>query len=102
PTHVRNLDYHTYRLWESIAAGSLQNFFQRGLWWLGTFPQSPSDSSWVRFFYTALPATLSATTDTPGFPQEFHYGLVEYAVSDLLGQEGETKKAMAFWARYKA
>ena len=100
PTHVRNLDYHIYRRWESIATGAPEKFYQRGLWWLGTFPQSGADSGFLRFYYTAMPTALSNASDTPGFPQEFHLAIVDYAVGDLLGQEGETKQSLLAWARY--
>jgi hypothetical protein len=42
---------------------------------------------------------MSAATDTPGFPEEFHAGLVDLAVSDLLAQERETSKALRYWDR---
>src|SRR5260221_506910 len=92
PTHVRDLDYHTYRQWEGIATGQVEKFFQRGLWWMGVFPQNSDDTGWVRFYYTAMPEALANASDVPGFPQEFHYAIIEYAVGDLLGQEAETKK----------
>ena len=101
PTYVRDLDYHTYRRWENITTGQTERMFLRGLWWLGFFPQNGSDSGFIRFWYTSLPPTLVNTYDEPGFPREFHLGLVEYALGDLLGQEGETKKAMKFWAAYQ-
>ena len=101
PTHVRDLDYHTYRRWESISTGQLERMFLRGMWWLGFFPQGSADSGWVRFWYKAIPSRLVNATDEPGFPKEFHYGLVEYAVGDLLGQEGETKKSLKFWQAYQ-
>ena len=102
PTHVRNLDYHTYRRWEAIAASQIEKFFQRGLWWMGVFPQQGSDSGFIRFFYTAMPSPLVLDTDTPGFPQEFHYALVDYALGDLKGQEAETKLALTEWKKYFA
>ena len=101
PTYVRDLDYHTYRRWESIATGQMERMFLRGLWFLGFFPQASADSGYVRLWYKAIPPPLVNATDEPGFPREFHYGLVEYAVGDLLGQEGETKKALTKWAAYQ-
>lgn len=102
PTHVRTLDYHTYRRWESITVSQAEKMFLRGMWWLGFFPQAGSDNTgFVRFWYKAMPPHLTATTDSPGFPQEYHYGLVAYAISDLLGQDGETKKALTWWKKYQ-
>ena len=100
PTHVRDLDYHTYRRWESIAVSQPEKAFLRGLWWLGFFPQSGSDDGFVRFWYKAMPPHLVNASDEPGFPQEFHYGLVAYAIGDLFGQDGETQKALMWWQKY--
>ena len=43
---------------------------------------------------------MSAGTDEPGFHRTFHYGLVEYAVSDLLSQDNETDLALRVWKEY--
>ena len=45
---------------------------------------------------------MSADSDTPGFPQEFHFGIVEYALYDLFAQEGDTQKALKHWMDYEA
>lgn len=101
PTQVREMDNHTYRRWETISTGAPERIFQRGLWWLGTFPKSSVDSGVIRFFYTAIPPLLEHDWDEPTFPKEFHYGLVEYAIGDLFGQDGETKKALGWYAKYQ-
>lgn len=99
PDIVRNLDLNTFRQWETIT-GEPERMFVRGLWWLGYFPKSSSDSGTIKQYYTAIPPPMSAAADEPGFPQEFHYGIVEYGLYDLLAQGGETKKALAHWLGY--
>lgn len=99
PRTVWDLDA-SYRGWESVT-GPPKRFFMRGLWFLGLDPKPPATSGTVRLYYSAMPAALSAGGDVPGFPQEFHFGLVEYALYDLLGQEAETQKALQHWKQYK-
>lgn len=97
PSDARDLDTHTYVQWE-LTQGAPRDYFMRGNWWLGVWPKSNDDTSYkMRFYYTAIPPAMSASTDTPAFPQEFHMGIVELALSDLLGQERETDKALAHW-----
>jgi len=93
---VRDLDYRTYRQWELISAEPQKILF-RGLSWLGTFPKQMGGT--LLFFYTAMPPAL-ADGDAPIIPQEFHYGIVDYALYDLMCQEGETDKALKFWNSY--
>jgi hypothetical protein len=98
---LRDLDFRTTRQWEAVT-GEPEKVFLRGLWWLGTFPRSASDSGYLKFWHTAIPQPLVEDADTPEFPEEFHRALVEYAIYDLLCQDGETRKAMAHWAKYGA
>ena len=97
---VRDFD-QTYQQWEQIT-GEPTQYIVRGLWWLRFDRYKTSTSGTVTVYYTLVPADLSADGDTPGFPQEFHYSLVDFAVADLLFQDAETKKGLKFWARYKA
>lgn len=99
PADLRELDYHTFNQWEEIT-GEPQSFFIRGLFWLGTFPKQASDDGHIRLYFTSLPAEMTYDYDEPGFPEEFHYGLVEYALGDLLSQEAETKKALTHYREY--
>lgn len=101
PTEPRELDYHTHRTWEQSSAEP-ERYFIRGIWNLGFWLKPPQDKRAVRVYFTALPDAMSASGDTPGFPQEFHYGIVEYALSDLLAQQRETKKALGHWQAYTA
>ena len=98
PTRIADLDANDRR-WER-AVGSPQRILTRGLWWLGFWPRIGSATGTVKQYYTALAAVLSDDTDEPGFPETFHYGLVEYAVYDLTAQAGETQQALEGWARY--
>jgi hypothetical protein len=39
-------------------------------------------------------------TDEPELPEEYHMGIICYAVYDLLAQDAETEKALMWWAEY--
>ena len=99
PVELRDLDYRTFHQWEDIT-GEPEKFFLRGLFWLGTFPKQNTDSGNLKLYYTAIPPAMSADTDEPGFPEEFQHGLIEYALGDLLAQEGETQKGLAHFREY--
>lgn len=101
PLGPRDLDYHTYRQWE-VNTGQPQRMMARGLLWLGMYPKPDADSGFVRFYFTAIPPAMTRDSDTPGFPQEFHQGIVEYALFDLLAQEAQTKKAIAHFQQFIA
>lgn len=86
--------------WE-IVDGEPQKCLLRGLWWLGLFPRPDSATPRaVRVYYSALPAPLVDGGDLPGFPEEFQYGLVHFAVGDLLAAERSTEKALGHFAEY--
>ena len=91
PTNPREKD-GGYRQWE-LNQGEPQDVFMRCLWFLGQWPKRGGDSGRTRIVYTALPPAMDDGADEPDFPKEFHRGIVEYALSDLLAQERETKKA---------
>lgn len=99
PRDVKDFD-QAFQQWEN-ATGEPTQFLIRGLWWLRFDRYKSTTSGTFTTYYTEIPADLSADGDTPGFPQEFHFALVEFAVADLLFQDAETKKGMQFWARYK-
>jgi hypothetical protein len=100
PVHTRRLDQHDTAQWET-STGDPDKFFMRGGWYLGLTPK-PTSSGTAKVWYTELPSALSADSDTPGFPQEFHFGIVEYALYDLFAQEGDTQKALKHWMDYEA
>lgn len=99
PIEVRSLDMESHYQWEDIN-GEPENFFRRGLFWMGVYPRQNGDTGKIKVFYTTLPVSLADDLDEPGFPQQFHYGLVEYALADLLAQEAETKRAMMHYGEY--
>jgi hypothetical protein len=99
PVELRELDCGTNTQWEDVQ-GEPQSWFIRGLFWLGTFPKQESDSGTMKMYFTALPPALDSDYDEPGFPQDFQYGIVEYALGDLLSQEAETKKALSHFGEY--
>ena len=99
PGDLRELDYRTFCQWEEIT-GEPEQFFLRGLFWLGTFPKATADSGTIKVYFTALPPALSDDGDEPGFSEEYQYGIVEYAIADLLAQEAETQKARAHFSEY--
>ncbi len=98
PTGHREMD-GGYRQWE-LVQGEPRQVYIRGLWWLAQWPKRSNDDGRSRVVYTAIPPAMDDSTDEPGFPKEFHRGILEYALSDLLAQERETKKAVAHWNEY--
>lgn len=97
-SHVREYDAR-FREWEN-ATGEPTSMILLGLWWLRFDRYKTTTSGTVRLFYTKMPTALSANGDTPGFPQEFHYGLIAYALYDLLQQDGEMNKSLKFWGEF--
>jgi hypothetical protein len=98
PSSVRLLDAGDRR-WERVT-GEPQREFLRGLWWLGFYPRIQADVGLIKQYYTALPPVLVEDLDEPGFPDTFHYGLVEFALTDLWAQDGEAALALQAWAEY--
>ena len=101
PTDPVNLDLHMFPQWE-LTEGEPEQYIMRGNWWFGVFPKPTQDGVGLRFYYSAIPPAMSGATDTPEFPEEFHEGLIEFALSDLKGQRRETAKALSHWQRYIA
>jgi len=100
PSDPRDLDFHTYRRWE-INLGTPQRIIQRGLFYIGIFPLQNGDAGLMKFWYSAMPPALITDADEPPFPQEFHQGIIEYALFDLMGQESQTSKALVHWEQYQ-
>ena len=46
------------------------------------------------------PRIWSTHSTLRGFPEEFHQGVVYYALYDLKAQERETSRAMGYWKQY--
>jgi hypothetical protein len=98
PSSARQLDTNDRR-WERVT-GEPQRCFLRGLRWLGLYPRIQSDVGLVKVYYTALPDPLVNDDDEPGFPEAFHGGIVDFALTDLFAQDGETAFALACWKDY--
>lgn len=100
PTGVKQADAHDRR-WERVT-GEPQRIFMRGLWWLGLYPRIQADVGLIKQYYTALPTPLDDDDDEPGFPEDFHDGCIEFALTDLWAQDAEAVRALASWTDYRA
>jgi hypothetical protein len=103
PVCIRDLDYQTYREWETIT-GEPEKMFMRGLWWLGLFPKASADDTLgsLKLYFSAIPPAMDDDTDELDIPEEFQIALIEYALFDLLAQDKETKEALRHWVQYAA
>lgn len=72
----------------------------RGLWYVGYWPVKGSAGDKVKQYFYGIPPAMDDDDDEPGFEEEFHYGLVEYALWDLFAQDAETDLAWASWKEY--
>jgi hypothetical protein len=104
-THVRELDgaainYPNYPQWQGVRALS-RFFFMRCAWWLGFHPSPSGDGEIVRLHHTSLPPGMVQDGDEPGFPEEFHLGLVHYACYELRAREKETGLSLGYWQDYQ-
>jgi hypothetical protein len=99
PTDPRTLDTRVFQQWENIT-GEPEAIFTRGLWWLGVYPQAATDTGNMKVYFSSIPPALVNEDDKPGFPEEYHEALIEYAVGDLLSQDGETNKALRHFEEY--
>ena len=96
PTSARRLD-DCDRRWTS-RTGTPGFILMRSIFHLRYFPTVATGS--IKQYYTALPSSLCTDGASPGFVEQFHYGLVEYALYDLWAQDGEVDLAMAAWKEY--
>jgi hypothetical protein len=86
--------------WEQRVAEPDHLLF-RGIRWLSYWPYKGVESGRIRQYFVSVPPTLCDDTDEPGFPEQYHYGLVEYAVYDLLAQDNEVNLALEAWQAYQ-
>jgi hypothetical protein len=101
PTNKLLLDLHSYREWETVSVTEPQCWFMRGLWWLGLFPRKASDTAnAIKVFLKRMPTALANESDEPGFFEDLHDALVDYAVYDLLCQDHEFNKAQKYFDRF--
>lgn len=99
PSSTGDLDA-TYARWEQVRPATPSRILRRGLWWFAYWPIHGADSGTIRQYATAIPPMMASGDESPGFPEVFHRGLVDYALSELLPQVGEVSKGMAAWRRY--
>lgn len=99
PITNRDLDLSDRR-WEQRVSEP-EYCMVRGIWWLGIWPWKGIAHGSVKQYYKAIPVHMAADSDEPGFHRTFHYGLVEYAVADLLSQDNETDLALRIWKDYQ-
>ena len=98
PAKADDLDRINLR-WE-IVNGQPLTYFLRGLFWLGLYPKIASEVGSVQAKISVQPDPLVEDGDSPGFPEPFHHGLVDYAVSDLWMQDAEATKGLTHWKDY--
>lgn len=82
------------------ATGEPHNIVRRGLNWLGLYPASGTVSGTLIIHGTAMPAAPLAAADSPGFPVEYHPGLVEHALANLKAQDHEPAQSLAHFESY--
>lgn len=99
PLSPRDLDLNDRR-WEQHSAEP-EFIMIRGIWWLGIWPWKSLATGTIKQYYKSLPRHMEEDDDEPGFHRTFHYGIVEYAVSDLLSQDNETDLALRVWKDYQ-
>lgn len=85
------------RTWENRIAEP-EFLMMRGLFWLTYWPFTPR---LIKQYYKAIPARFTSDSQEPEFPEQFHYGLVEYALFDLWAQDVEADLAYASWREYQ-
>lgn len=100
PSSVRELD-GAYARWEQVT-GEAVRVITRGLWWIGLWPRTQTESGTVRVDIVTLPEPFADEDEEPGFPDAFHDGPIEWALADLWAQDGEATRALAAWDRYLA
>jgi hypothetical protein len=100
PTSANELDNHYFVQWE-LTSGENEKCFLRGLWWLGQWPKRDNEISRSLLYYTAIPPAFENDGDVPGFPREFHQGLIEYAKATALAEVRETQKALDSFQKYQ-
>lgn len=102
PSTVRTLDMNDRR-WER-ATDRPQRIFMRGLFWIGLFPRLQADDTpgQLKQYFTALPPPMVDEWDEPGFPDTFHLTIADFAMTELMAQDGEADVAIKYWNLYLA
>jgi hypothetical protein len=95
---VRELDFRAYRRWETNT-GEPRHLFMRSPFTVGVYPHETTAGT-LTVYYSAMPEELSAASDTPDLPREFHEALIEYALYDLLVQDGLVEAGLDHWKQF--
>jgi hypothetical protein len=98
PITSRDLDRSDLRWEERIAEP--EYILVRSLWHLGYWPRKQTTTGTIKQYYKSMPDPLSSGSDIPGFPEAYHYGLVQFALWELFGMDGETDLAVGAWKEY--
>jgi hypothetical protein len=98
PVALRTLEGR-YTHWQRVD-GQPQFFFIRGLWMFGVWPRCPENAGFIDVYYTSMPPELT-DSDEPGFPENFHRALSEYALYELFSQDAETKESLRHYGEYQ-
>lgn len=95
-------------VWEQATAASPEHWMVRGMFRFGVFPL-PTTSRDLTLYTKNIPQgtavdapALVDDSDTPGFPSDFHSGIVSYAVYMLLCEDGEYRKAILQYNEFMA
>jgi len=96
----RDMDEHATRAWQ-IAYGESDIAILRSLWWLGVYPKVQLAAGILSTRHSAMPPRMTLATDTPAFPEEYHLGPVEYALSDLWCQSRQFRKGDRYYQTYQ-
>lgn len=99
PASTGELDRGYWR-WRANS-GSPDRFLMHGLHQLRLYPKSSVATGSVVVYGTSHAPAMSADSDTPCFPEEFHDALEHYAVYDRLVMDGEIEKGMIAYKQFE-
>lgn len=100
PVQSHELDLR-FGNWEATT-GTATHYTMKGLYLFGVYPKPAGAGSTLSITYAAEPATLSAGSDVPEIPAEFHQYLIDYAIYRLRWKEGgqELAKSLTFFDKF--
>ena len=87
--------------WED-STGEPQQFFTRGIYWLGVWPKAgDSATGYLRVYFSGIPARF----DFPqavirDLPDDYLPALEDYVLYEMAGIDREPKKALRYWSSY--
>jgi hypothetical protein len=106
PITVEELDSNHGRFWEGRQDSS-RWWFMRGLYYLGTYPTCPDDTSPLRIHYSATfphvvenGGLVTGLTSKPDLPPDFSDAIENHMLYELFAQRKETQKSLAHYRDY--